>query len=246
MKPEQTLKELMVRKGGDLTSYAKSLGLAESTIRGALTRSSGIGGMAARTLYRICQDLQIDMVELLATGTIKESEVWGFRLSHKEQDMIERYRELDNFGTEAVDSCLFIERKRNIYYNNKLNFINKPLIFQSAAAGLGDIVNPEGAEFEMVKVPRTKEAEQADYIIKITGDSMEPTYPSGALVLIKSQPAVELGEVGLFYYQGDLYLKEAGAAGLLSYNKEYEPIKIHDPDSFRTWGKALGITEIAK
>ncbi len=47
---------------------------------------------------------------------------------------------------------------------------------------------------------------------------MEPVYYDGDIVLIKSQPAVENGEIGIFIIENSGYIKKYGGDRLISLN----------------------------
>ncbi len=49
-----------------------------------------------------------------------------------------------------------------------------------------------------------------------------------------------VGEIGIIYLNGDVYIKKLGEAELISLNKKYEPIQIGEYDSFRVFGKVVG------
>jgi len=238
---EEKLKKYILDKYGSIYNFVKITGINDTTIRSIFKRS--VLRASGEILCQICTALNIDFYALMK-GEIKEQTI-GVSLTHKELSLIEDYRALDDFGTNAVDTILTIEKDRNVYYDNKIRYIYKPLMWQSAAAGTGDTIDPY-AESETVKIARTPESEASDFIIILTGDSMEPTYSDHDYLLIHSQPSVRVGDIGLFVYQNDAFVKELGNDGLISHNKNYDLIKIYDEDSFHCVGKVLGKTEIVK
>lgn len=78
----------------------------------------------------------------------------------------------------------------------------------------------------------------ADFCCYVSGDSMEPDYYDGDLICVKVQPSVEVGEVGVFVINGELFVKKLGANGLVSLNPKYSTIK-KSPDII-CQGKVLG------
>ena len=92
-------------------------------------------------------------------------------------------------------------------------------------------------------VKEVPEAEDADYVIPISGDSMEPTYHDGDKVFVEKCDAVDIGEVGIFVVNGDVYIKELGNKCLISYNEKYKPIRIGENDSVYCCGRVIGIVE---
>jgi len=106
-----------------------------------------------------------------------------------------------------------------------------------AAVGTGSFINCGAYEnFEVDKtVPR-----EADFAVKISGDSMAPRFVDGQIVFIKEQQALDIGDIGVFELDGDAYIKKLGHSELLSLNPLYEPIKIFYDSSFHIFGKVLG------
>jgi len=112
-----------------------------------------------------------------------------------------------------------------------------PLFDLPVAAGLGTYLDSDSCEeFEADDtVP-----EEADFALKVSGDSMTPRFIDGQIIFVKQQPAVETGEFGIFELNGASYVKKMGRGELISLNKRYEPIPIREFDSFRVFGKVVG------
>ena len=110
-----------------------------------------------------------------------------------------------------------------------------------ASAGTGNILDSELAE-ELL-VPESAEAEQADFVISVGGDSMEPTYHDGDKVFVEKCDSVDIGEVGIFVVNGDVYIKELGNKCLISHNEKYKPISLTENDSVYCCGRVIGIVE---
>ena len=238
---EEKLKKYIIDKYSSIYAFSKATDIKDMTIRSIFKRS--VSKSTGEILFKICTSLNIDFYALMK-GDIEERTYTGYGLTHKEENLIDKYRSLDDFGVDAVDTILGIETSRNLFYDNKIKYIYKPLTFQSAAAGFGDIVSDD--DYEMVKLPRTSESELADFVIRVTGDAMEPEFYDRDCVLIRKQISIYDGDVGLFVYQGDVFIKIWQEGQLRSLNQNYAPIKITDWDRFQTVGKVLGKTEIVK
>ena len=82
--------------------------------------------------------------------------------------------------------------------------------------------------------------EDADFAVRVRGDSMEPRFVDGQVIFIKKRRSLEIGEIGIFELNGDSYVKKLGRGELLSLNPRYEPIKIREFDSFNVFGRVVG------
>jgi phage repressor protein C with HTH and peptisase S24 domain len=65
-----------------------------------------------------------------------------------------------------------------------------------------------GSFAEELLVPESEAAEQADFIIFVGGDSMEPTFHNGDKVFVEKCASVEVGEMGILVVNGDVPIKE--------------------------------------
>ena len=108
-----------------------------------------------------------------------------------------------------------------------------------AAAGFGYDLSSED-EWAEITVLDTPQARSADFAVEVDGDSMEPDYHSGDIVLIKRDPDVPVGEVGLFVHDGMGYIKERGKKCLISRNPEYPNIE----GEAQCIGLVIGIAEV--
>ena len=186
------------------------------------------------TLIRLCEVLNTSPNHLL-----------GFHMnidtpSLAEWAILHKYRDIDEIGKEAVTAVLDAEYRRVAKPKKarllRLDFYNYP-----ASAGTGNFLETERPDEILVK--ECSEAEDADYVIPISGDSMEPTYHDGDKVFVEKCDSVEIGEVGIFIVNGDAYIKELGEGGLISHNSAYKMIKFGAMDSVYCCGRVLGVVE---
>lgn len=112
------------------------------------------------------------------------------------------------------------------------------------SAGTGVYLHDDYAE--QIKVPVNEETIRANYALKVAGDSMEPRFYDGDIVLVETQPSVEIGEVGIFIYEGEAYIKEFGGDRLISINPKYDDIKITDSNSFYCKGRVFSVLDPVK
>ena len=116
----------------------------------------------------------------------------------------------------------------------KVDFYNYP-----ASADTGNFLENEIPEQILVK--ESAEAEEADYAIPVSGDSMEPTYHDGDKVFVEKCDSVDIGEVGIFVVNGDAYIKELVNVCLISHNEKYTLISLTENDSIYCFGRVIGV-----
>ena len=105
------------------------------------------------------------------------------------------------------------------------------------AAGTGSFLDSE--YYEDFEIDETVPAE-ADYAVKVSGDSMAPRFVDSQIVFIREQQTLEIGDIGIFELDGDAYIKKLGQGELISLNTRYKPIRINEYSSFRIFGKVVG------
>lgn len=109
------------------------------------------------------------------------------------------------------------------------------------SAGTGQRLS-DSDDWDEIEIPDTPEARRADFCLTIYGNSMEPVYYDGDIVLVKQQNAVERGQIGIFIIEGSGYIKKFGGDRLISLNDQYDDIMFsdYDPDDIRCSGLVIG------
>ena len=108
----------------------------------------------------------------------------------------------------------------------------------AASAGSGEVLDT--ARGEEVFLYADQIADSADEIIRVNGDSMEPTYHDGDQVLIRHTAGIRPGEIGVFICGDTGYIKEYRKDGLHSHNPAYATISFGETDDVQCIGKVLG------
>lgn len=111
-----------------------------------------------------------------------------------------------------------------------------PVYNMSVSAGFGEYINDDS--FEIVAVPFGVSG-NADYGLRVNGDSMEPDYGDGELIWVQKTKEVRVSELGIFYVDGEVFFKELGRNKLISHNTKYYPIHLSDVTEFRILGKVV-------
>ena len=159
-------------------------------------------------------------------------------LTLEEREYIKKYRFLDKYGIQVVKSILDIEYDRCIKEAEEIYepTVMKPSFQSCLSAGTGQFVFDD-IPSELIEVPA--EYKDIDFVIGVSGDSMEPTYHDGDKVMIKKQE-VRVGQIGAFMINGVALLKELGVDCLISHNKEYDDIQFEEGMRIDCVGKVVG------
>lgn len=171
--------------------------------------------------------------------------------TNSEWEMLEKYRSLDPYGQETINMLLDREVARSAALadkNNRIELLSNqleansttlclyPQLHKIAAAGTGFYF--DDIPTDTVRAPYM---ENADFIIGVNGDSMEPTYSDGDQVYVEKCQIIKTGEIGIFTIGNEWYIKEAGPEGLLSHNAQYPMIP--GSENIICVGRVLGKVE---
>jgi phage repressor protein C with HTH and peptisase S24 domain len=108
----------------------------------------------------------------------------------------------------------------------------------NASAGTGESL--EGTTGDTVWLYADPLTEKADEIIRVVGDSMEPTYRHGDEVLVQHADEIRPGEIGIFTNGDTGYIKEYREDGLHSHNPAYAPLVFSENEPVHCVGRVLG------
>lgn len=180
------------------------------------------------TIEAICRALMCSVDD--AMGLTPPSSL----ISRSEIEHIKKYRKLDSYGKNAMDSILEIEYER---CNPIRKLITRPYYAVSVSAGFGNPLDePPEEEIEIIDTP---EHRKGDYVVRVSGDSMKPSFKDGDLVLVEKDASVEVGDIGIFVLNGESFIKKLGVGELISLNPEYSPRHYGPADSVKCCGKVL-------
>ena len=107
----------------------------------------------------------------------------------------------------------------------------------------------DGNSFEMIDIPE-EVPQEADFALRVSGDSMEPTLYNGDLIYVHRQIELMNGDIGVFFLNGNAYVKEyektEKGIQLISHNREkYSPIHLKENDDAKIYGKVVYCTSNA-
>ena len=146
-------------------------------------------------------------------------------LNYAERQLKEQKNEEETKGNEVSEA---IQLYSYDYYDHP------------ASAGTGQYLND--VRVERIELPVDVDA---DFVIPIKGDSMEPDYHDGDLVFIQTSVDLNNGVIGVFNYNGDAYIKQLvideDQAYLHSLNPAYKDMPITPDTDFRIIGEVVDI-----
>ena len=191
----------------------------------------------------------------------------NFTLEAGEIKLVENYRKLDNHGKELCALVVDKEMQRVTCseYSEKSGakvlsideirdriseagetprFGKRSIMLYNlpVSAGVGEFLDEPFNKHngEKIYIPDNRKTSEADFALKISGNSMEPKYKDGDILLVSDCDSVEVGELGIFLLDGSGYFKVFGGDRLISLNKSYGDIMLKDFQSVWCGGRVVG------
>ena len=185
----------------------------------------------------LCRVLDISFYELYGLTDPHQYDV-------RETRHMENYRKLKPGYRSLVDglmgNMLRLQEAEDMPKLIRLQFFEKPL-----AAGIGDPTEFEGLSDE-IYLYDSDEFRRADYVFRVNGDSMEPAYENGDLVLVERVPTglkLHEGEIGAFIVGNEMYIKEYRSDGLYSLNEKYDRLRFDEEQAVYLIGRVLTVLD---
>ncbi len=161
-----------------------------------------------------------------------------------EQSLVSRFRDLTPGHQKAVnsliDQLLVTQAIENCPKLTELTRYETGL-----AAGVGVDVDFDDAG-EPFYLYSSRLVDRADSVFVVNGESMEPDYHDGDMVLVEripGAPDLQYGEIGAFFVENEPYIKVFEKDGLHSLNPEYPPMLAEDYEAVYVIGRVIGTVE---
>lgn len=157
----------------------------------------------------------------------------ALNLSQEENSLLEA----SFLGKEIKKNSNFIEQIRE-----PIKMMTIP-VYSSVAAGCGYI--PDAEPIDYISIPEIS----GDCVgIKVNGDSMEPTFYNGDIVILKKNVEVTLGEIGVFINTSTgeslvKRLKKKNGVFILESDNHIFPDKSIESDEIACCGKVVNVVK---
>lgn len=189
----------------------------------------------------------------------------NYTLDDDEIELVENYRKLDRHGKELASMVMEKEAERvadigaapeksqsriirggasAISRGDAMKQVNafarRPIDLYDLPVSAGTGMYITDMDSTVISIPATPQSESASYALRIKGNSMEPKYRDGDILLVEETDAIEYGELGIFILDGDGYFKKYEGDRLISLNPDYAPIMLDDFDNIMLCGRVVG------
>jgi len=205
-------------------------------------------------------------LDYIVSGTPENTN--NYTLTPREIMLIEKYRKLDSHGEELImlvaekeaervlgkDQKITVSKKaKNTASQSKIlpissintsdfssEFSRKTVLLYDLPVSAGPGVYLDDTMADEISIPNNAKTAATDFALRISGNSMEPKYHDGDILLVEDTDTVEIGELGIFILDGNGYFKKYGGDRLISLNSEYGDILLRDYVEAVCCGRVIG------
>ena len=164
------------------------------------------------------------------------------RKTNRNDILMEKYHRLSKAHQEFFDAML--DKMGDVEDEELYYSITEETAFSKQLAAGFD----PGLEFddpgETIHLFRDKIDSRMDCVFPVSGDSMEPDFHDGDLVMVhrlSDGSGLEQGEIGAFIFGNETYIKQYSKAGLRSLNKKYKMMRFNEDERVFIIGRVLGV-----
>ncbi|MBO7169887.1 MAG: helix-turn-helix domain-containing protein [Clostridia bacterium] len=237
------IREAKSRRNMTASELSRASGVPLGTLNKLLT--GVIEEPKLSTAVALCHALTLSLAVIMDEDT-----VWA--AADDEKKLLTDYRGTDEYGRAMVARVAEMEcsraadrraeeEDRALHTPDEAEaeaVITLPLYLLPVSAGPGAVL--DSSDRATIDVRVSQAAERADFALRVSGDSMEPRFRSGDVLLVRQQPEVCFGELGIFIADGEGYFKRYMGDRLHSLNPLYPDLPLKGFHEFYCCGKVVG------
>ncbi|MGQ7384287.1 S24 family peptidase [Streptococcus suis] len=234
----QKIKDFRLSRNMTQKELAERIGMGDTTI---VNYEKGIRTPKKNTLFKISEVLKTSIDDFFPPITTTAPNSLVEQISDKVVQLTEpNQKNVLRYSSELLDKQNTVEYSKNTVNELQATYHTYNYYDQPASAGTGQYLND--VKVETIELPIEVDA---DFVVPIYGDSMEPEYHSGDYIFVKLSVDLSDGDIGVFAYNGDAYIKQLRitdqGAYLHSLNPDYDNIPITADTDFRTIGEVVEV-----
>jgi phage repressor protein C with HTH and peptisase S24 domain len=244
----RTLRRLREKAGLSVTAVGGAIGKQGKTIN-AWENGRGEPDITAMITLSSLFGVK-NLLAVIATDMYGEKALIRPELSPEEESFLSRFRTLDRYGKLTVERVTDSENERirltGAGTGERLRegaenaaYIEIPVSKHPFYPGNGVREEELFETAELIRLPENDLYKGADFAVRVDGAGYEPRFSDGDILLIKRQDDIQIGEIGVFSVDGEVYLRGNGHGRLISINPGLDDITFSGKRKIRCIGKII-------
>jgi phage repressor protein C with HTH and peptisase S24 domain/DNA-binding XRE family transcriptional regulator len=188
-----------------------------------------------------------NLLALIATDMYGDKAPIAPELAPDEESFLSKYRALDHYGKLTALRVVESENERvritgargNLSDPPPQRYIEIPVSKHPFYPGNGVRENELFESAELIRLPENELYTGAEFAVRVDGAGYEPRFSDGDILIIKRQPEIQIGEIGIFSVDGEVYLRGNGHGRLISINPGLDDITLTGKHKIRCIGKII-------
>jgi phage repressor protein C with HTH and peptisase S24 domain len=183
---------------------------------------------------------------------------FNIRLEDDEIAFIKKFRELDDYGRDVAMYVVNREAQRinetrvvpkvihtssntsNKRNSSEMRGALRSVLLYDLPVSAGTGVYLDSTTADKINIPDNEKTKSATFALRISGNSMEPRYHDGDILLVEQNDAPQMGQLGIFILDGSGYFKQYEGDRLVSLNSQYKDMLLKDYSEISYCGKVMG------
>ena len=232
------------RKGIEQKELAAGVGIKSNAVS---NWENGRARPDIALLPKISQVLEVSLDELFdiqkEDAAVNETHI--ITMTNSEDDiLLEGYHQLSD-GHRSVVASL-VQQLCDVEDKDFYESITEEIMFTKGLCAGFDTGTEYEDQGELIHLYKNMVHPQTDCLFPVSGDSMEPDFHNGDLVMVQrleESSALYYGEIGAFSIRNETYIKQYSKSGLVSLNKRYKLMRFTEDDSVFLIGRVLGVLD---
>jgi phage repressor protein C with HTH and peptisase S24 domain/DNA-binding XRE family transcriptional regulator len=244
----RTLRRLREKAGLSVTSVGGAIGKQGKTVN-AWENGRGEPDITALITLSSLYGVK-NLLAAIAVDMYGEKAQIRPELAPDEEGFLARYRSLDHYGKLTVERVADSENERVRLTGagtseksgdaaENARYIEIPVSKHPFYPGNGVLEEELFESAELIRLPENDLYMGADFAVRVDGAGYEPRFSDGDILLIKRQSEIQIGEIGVFSVDGEVYLRGNGHGRLISINPGLDDITFSGKHKIRCIGKII-------
>ncbi|MCV2501939.1 S24 family peptidase, partial [Melissococcus plutonius] len=199
MKLEDSLKNLINSKFGNLKYFSQKIDLPYTTVRSILQR--GIMNAKVENVIKIAEGLGMKAEDLIKINDTKSITTIYNELNQTRQ------KNVYNYAEQQLNEQKAMHQSNIIPFNCNDDQLASFDWYGYVSAGTGEFL--DGNERKTtIQLPKKNIPKNADFTVTVNGDSMKPVFKNHEMIFVEKTTDLSSGSIGIVVVENEAFVKK--------------------------------------